>query len=212
MRNRDRYYILWFGPFKRKSIEQVALLPDGYRYLRQLLDDLTRGVLKLHRPRMEMQIKEVIKRGENLPVKAKCSCGESTATRFSTLVDDRGYYSFGQIFCEECKNNIPLDIQYDPLLIRLTALLLLPQDNRTQRDALRVFKYCWFLNEKERITKRTAQKLFFPELFGKVEDGNCEPPIQRKMDERKDGVAAETTKGRKPESESTSFVQAELFG
>jgi hypothetical protein len=165
MRNRGKYYVLWFGPFKNKSIEQIMLTPGGYRYLLDLLKILRKEDV-LRRPHMAQYIEEVLRRGETLPVLAKCSCGNAAATHFATIIDDQGYYSFGPIFCVACKGDIPLDKPYPPR-IRFSSLLLVPEDKRTQREALAIFKYSYFLNERKKVTKRTALKLFFSELFGK---------------------------------------------
>ncbi|MBM3256306.1 MAG: hypothetical protein FJZ04_02465 [Candidatus Moranbacteria bacterium] len=164
MRNRGKYYVLWFGPFKNKSIEQIMLMPGGYRYLLELLRILRKGST-LRRPHMVQYIEEVLRRGETLPVLAKCFCGKNTASHFATFIDDRGYYSFGPTFCADCKGDIPLDKPYPPRIC-FSSLLLVPGDKRTQKEALRIFKYSYFLGER-RATRRTALKLFFPELFGK---------------------------------------------
>lgn len=175
MRNRDKYYILWFKPFKNKSVEQIALLPGGYRYLLKLLKDIKSDTVVLNRPRLEMMIREVLRRGDSLPVKAKCHCGKNMATNFATLIDDRGYYSFGQIFCSECREDIPPDKPY-PLDLRLSSLLMIPMGNKAQARALRIFKHCYFLDENEKITKRTAQRLFFPELYMEAKTDGTRPP------------------------------------
>ena len=143
----------------------------------------------LNRARMLQHIEEVLRRGENRPVLAKCFCGKAIATHFATYIDSQTYkYLFGTIHCDECKDEIPLDKPM-PLAIRFSSFDMVPQIKDTQRRLLKIFKYCFFLDENIKITKRVAQKLFFPELFGKT------PPSEKPQSSPKPSSGSMTNHG-----------------
>gem|GEM_PF-5728762 len=163
--------MLWFGEFKGKTVEQIILLPGGYQYLLGLREKTELFSDRNQRFRLKQLIDEVFMRGENLPVIAKCRCGDKIATHTS-VVKDEDRYIFLELLCDDCKENVPPE-KPRPLPIKLASLIATNQDLATQTRLLRQFKYCFFKNEKERITKPTAQKLFFPELYSQPE-----PPDQ----------------------------------
>lgn len=160
--------IFWFGPYKGKSVEQVMFLPGGYRYLCRLIEKKE----SLRNPRsleLVARAEEVVERGENRTVLAKCYQKENIATNVEVLIDYMGVHTFGMYRCEVCRDEVPFDKPY-PLPIKFSSMNLMPQEKATQNRFIWELKFCFFLNSKERITKKRALKFFFPEDFGLPND------------------------------------------
>lgn len=156
--------MIWFGRFGGKSVEQVVLLPGGYQFLSWLRRETRNESHRLHRPKLLQLIEEIFQRGEDLPVVVKCRCGKRIATHTSDIVDYTGRHTFTELFCPECKEEVPLDKPY-PLPIKLSSTSMIPQDLATQERLLKQFKFSLFGEEKIVITKPRAHKIFFPEFY-----------------------------------------------